>query len=84
MVPQCHQVQHVCILKQIQHALKAIVTAQEKMTLGSPGDLVIYRSRLNTRINRNFPGLQLSTQIEAKNGRPRRLTPHLPSATIVP
>jgi hypothetical protein len=26
----------------------------EKMTLESPGDLVIYRSRLNARINRNF------------------------------
>jgi hypothetical protein len=26
----------------------------EKMTLESPGDLVIYRSRLNAKINRNF------------------------------
>jgi hypothetical protein len=26
----------------------------EKMTLESPGDTVIYRSRLNARINRNF------------------------------
>jgi hypothetical protein len=26
----------------------------EKMTLESPGDIVIYRSRLNAKINRNF------------------------------
>jgi Putative transposase len=26
----------------------------EKMTLESPGDMVIYRSRLNAKINRNF------------------------------
>jgi four helix bundle protein len=46
----------------------------EKMTLESPGDIVIYRSRLNARINRNR-----SWRLEAVARRPMRNHAKLPA-----
>jgi hypothetical protein len=49
----------------------------EKMTLESPTDMVIYRSRLNAKINRNFEVFTATDFLAA-------ITQHIPPAGLTP